>query len=158
MAKWQTVLSYCRTLRNIRIAIKLAKKAVQEDSNKNYSEAIELYKRTIRQIDVTLKSERIQDSDKYFIKKRSEEYQSRKNSLVQYLTSKRVVPKTQEHNSELFCECKICYETTDAESIWVLSCGHLPFCKFCITILAKDENEMKCPICRADVYKIKAYF
>ena len=164
MARWQTVLSYYRMLRNIRMAIILAKKAVQEDLNKNYSEAAELYQRAIRQIDLTLKSERIPESDKHFIKKRSLEYQSRRNSLVQFLETKKEQPKSQvEHSytntAALFCECKICYEMTDAESIWVLSCGHLPFCQDCLTkIWAKDENEVKCPICRADVFKIKAYF
>ena len=154
MEKGQTVLSYYGMLRNIRMATKLAKKAVQEDSNKNYIEAVELYKRAIKQIEVTLKSERIQDSDKHFIKKRSQEYQSRQNSLVQFLKSKTEEPK----NYALFRECKICYEVMDAESIWVLSCGHLPFCEDCLMNWAKEKNEEKCPICRADVCKIKAYF
>ena len=163
MAKWQqTVLSYYQMLQNIRMAIKLAKKAVQEDSNKNYNKAVELYTQAISQIDLTLKSERIQDSDKHFIKKRSQEYQSRRNSLVQFLESKKEEQKIQEEHSyintaALFCECKICYEITDTESMWILSCGHLPFCQDCLTNLAKEKNK-KCPICRADVYKIKAYF
>ena len=163
MEKGQTVLSYYQMLRNIRMATKLAKKAVQEDSNKNYSDAVELYNRAISQIDLTLKSERIQDSDKHFIKKRSQEYQRRQNSLVQFLKSKREEPKNQEEHSyvdtaALFRECKICYEVMDAESIWFLSCGHLPFCEDCLMNWAKEKNEEKCPICRADVCKIKAYF
>ena len=52
-------------------------------------------------------------------------------------------------------ECKICFD--DIESIWILNCGHLPFCDNCSQQLLRDDP--KCPICREKVTTRKrAYY
>ena len=52
-------------------------------------------------------------------------------------------------------QCKICFD--DIECIWILNCGHLPFCDNCSQQLLTTDP--KCPICRVKVTTRKrAYY
>ena len=85
-----------------------------------------------------------------------------------YLDLKKAIQKNEatdfEENkskSYITLECKICFNSLRATEspIWILDCGHLPFCDSCSQRILNEGNNSKCPICRIEITDRKrAYF
>ena len=66
-----------------------------------------------------------------------------------------------EEKNVIRLECKICFESLKSEesSLWILDCGHLPFCDKCSEQILNEGSNSKCPICRVKITDRKrAYF
>ena len=63
--------------------------------------------------------------------------------------------------SYITLECKICFDQlrVTESPIWILDCGHLPFCDSCSQRILNEGNNSKCPICRIEITgRKRAYF
>ena len=76
-----------------------------------------------------------------------------------YLDLKKAIQS--KDKSYITLECKICFNSLRAPEspIWILDCGHLPFCDSCSQRILNEGNNSKCPICRIEITDRKrAYF
>ena len=70
-------------------AIDLAKKATEEDNNKNYAEAVKLYENAVQYFLHALKYETQSDSSKAMIRDKCRQYLDRAEKLKGYLNGKK---------------------------------------------------------------------
>lgn len=154
--------------KNTSKAIEFALKATEEDRKKNYDEAVELYKNCNEILRQILRNKNLSNANTSVLLNKHEEYAERVKKISSYLdlkkSSQRNGPTDFEENkskSYITLECKICFDPlrVTESPIWILECGHLPFCDGCSQRILNEGNNSKCPICRIEIATRKrAYF